>query len=232
MRVTVLAGVLAAAAGFATFEDAPAKMTYAAGQTTDCEHRTPPEGPRGEDGTGYGFLAAYPLWDAKCFNENCARETGNRDGGKTGGWTKNTKQCNTVESETVLDHGWIFGIASGRICKDSGSLWSLQEKCFEWCAQEATRLGYGSTNHPNPQYCCALKFGGNSFSKSDGDSYNYRCQLSRDGAHGFQSPKALEAELAEAVSEHPQDRMQWTAIKVFSTSCSAEYADPAACASD
>ena len=100
-----------AAAGFGTFEDPPAKMTYSGAYSggawelyvdgNDCGS-TPPEGPRDEDGTGYGFLAATPLWDGKCFNKNCAREDGNRDGGKTGGWTKNYKKCNTVESETDL----------------------------------------------------------------------------------------------------------------------------------
>ena len=84
MKMLIIAGLLAGAAGFSTFEDNIVKTTYGG-----CSASTPPEGPRGEDGSGYGFTPAHPLWDAKCFNENCARKNGNADGGKTGGWTKN-----------------------------------------------------------------------------------------------------------------------------------------------
>ena len=236
-----------AAAGFGTFEDPPAKMTYSGAYSggawelyvdgNDCGS-TPPEGPRDEDGTGYGFLAATPLWDGKCFNKNCAREDGNRDGGKTGGWTKNYKKCNTVESETDLmfldaespnrrrrarvESGGLRNTNSpGRMHTNKScngpDLWRLQEVCFEWCAEEATRLGYGSINHPDTQYCCALKFGRTwAWTKSDGN-FDYMCSLGTDGSPGFQSPDGNNF---------------WTAIQVFSTSCSAEYADPAACASD
>ena len=227
MLKTVLAAGLAAAAGFGTFEDPPAKMTYSGANflptimdgdglemNPSCED-VPPVGPRGADGTGYGFLAAYPMWDAKCFNENCARESGATDGGKTGGWTKNKKKCSTVESETVLDARYMVpGVAAGRPC-NGGTKWRLQELCFEWCAEEATRLGYGSTKHPDPQYCCAFKYGGAEWTRYDA-SYDYKCQLSRDGKPGFEEGAGG----------------WWTAIKVFSTSCSAEYADPAACAAD
>ena len=92
-----LAALLAGAAGFSTFEDDIAKTTYAG-----CTESTPPEGPRGEDGLGCGFSPAFPLWDAKCFNENCARKNGNADGGKTGGWTKNNKKCNSAGGVKTL----------------------------------------------------------------------------------------------------------------------------------
>ena len=98
--MALIAALLAGAAGFSTFDDDIAKTTYAG-----CTDSTPPEGPRGESGLGYGFSPAQPLWDAKCFNENCARKNGNTDGGKTGGWTKNNKQCNNVGYKMVSIHG-------------------------------------------------------------------------------------------------------------------------------
>ena len=52
--------------------------------------------------------------------------------------------------------------------------------------------------------------------KRNGNSQFYDCEISLDGSPGFKTP-------ASGV---------YTAIQVFSTSCSAEYADPAACAAD
>ena len=49
-----------------------------------------------------------------------------------------------------------------------------------------------------------------------GHSNMYECEISLDGSPGFKTPASN----------------VYTAIQVFSTSCSAEYADPAACAAD
>ena len=49
MLKTLVAAGLAAATGFANFED-PSKTTYG----NQCQ-LTPPQGPRGESGAGYGF---------------------------------------------------------------------------------------------------------------------------------------------------------------------------------
>ena len=200
--MALIAALLAGAAGFSTFEDDIAKTTYAG-----CTDSTPPEGPRGEDGSGYGFYPAFPLWDAKCFNENCARKNGNADGGKTGGWTKNNKKCNSVsEVGMVIDLG-----RKVKLDCNGPKRWQFQERCLSWCVGQATLLGYGSTNHPDPQYCCQLEL-----SRGQSGSYGYRCEISLDGSPGFKTPSSK----------------VYTAIQVFSTSCSAEYADPAACAAD
>ena len=198
--MSLIAALLAGAAGFSTFEDDIAKTTYAG-----CTDSTPPEGPRGADGQGYGFSPAQPLWDAKCFNENCARKNGNADGGKTGGWTKNNKKCNSAGGVKTF-------IGTGQKVKldcNGPQRWRMQEQCLSWCKEQAT-IRYGSTNHPDPQYCCQLRL------DHYGHSNMYECEISLDGSPGFKTP-------ASGV---------YTAIQVFSTSCSAEYADPAACAAD
>ena len=206
----LIAALLAGAAGFSTFEDDIAKTTYAG-----CTDSTPPEGPRGEDGSGYGFYPAFPLWDAKCFNENCARKNGNADGGKTGGWTKNNKKCNSVsEVGTVIN---LF--KKVKLDCNGPQRWRFQEMCLSWCKGQATLLGYGSTNHPDPQYCCQLELSrgqSGSYGYEYRPGYEYSCEISLDGSPGFKTP-----------ANHV-----YTAIQVFSTSCSAEYADPAACAAD
>ena len=213
-QMALIAALLAGAAGFSTFEDDIAKTTYG----SSCAH-TPPEGPRGASGLGYGFTPAYPLWDAKCFNKNCARENGNRDGGKTGGWTKNNKQCNNVGYKMVdlpgvgpkmVDHPttvFEFGYKMNVQDCNGPDRWMIQEMCLSWCVAHAT-IRYGSGNHPDPQFCCQLEL--------DKAGRRNTCAISLDGSPGFKTPSSK----------------VYTAIQVFSTSCSAEYADPAACAAD
>jgi hypothetical protein len=197
MLKTLVAAGLAAATGFANFED-PSKTTYG----NQCQ-LTPPQGPRGESGAGYGFDPAFPLWDAKCMNENCARESGNSDGGKTGGWTKNNKKCSSPsEVGITIQRSGRQKIKAG--CQGARQ-WELQEECLAWCVGQATLLGYQSTNYPNTQYCCELQL-----------TKTHTCKISLDGSPGFKTPT----------------NQVYTAIQVFSTSCSAEYSDPTACAAD
>ena len=84
-----------------------------------------------------------------------------------------------------------------------------KEQCLYWCKGQAT-IRYGSSNHPDPQYCCQLRL-----DKPVTQNF-YECEISLDGSPGFKTPASN----------------VYTAIQVFSTSCSAEYADPAACAAD